>query len=144
MCWRDSILGKFQLSGFFFFNRINPIFIPFRVSNIFKTKAKKPRSTITYNEDLDEEQKMSFFFSFSFIYYYYFSFFSRSILAIQTNLIFKIHLSHSKPILTLSSRNAISVVEFDSLQIAIKLNPPMTFKKKWLWNPLKLLSSKLY
>ena len=83
MCWRDSILGKFQLSGFFFFNRINPIFIPFRVSSIFKTKTKKPRSTITYNEDLDEEQKRSFF-SFSFIYYYYYFMF-----------LFKIHLSHS-------------------------------------------------
>ena len=66
MCWRDNILGKFQLSGIFF-NRINPIFIPFRVSNIFKTKAKKPRSTITYNEDLDEEQKRSFFFFFFYL-----------------------------------------------------------------------------
>ena len=28
------------------------------------------------------------------------------------------------------------MLEFDSLQSAIKFNPPMTFKKKLLWNPL--------
>ena len=49
-----------------------------------------------------------------------------------------------KPILALSSRNGIDMLEFDSLQTAIKLNPPVAFKKKWLWNPLQLLSSKLY
>ena len=29
------------------------------------------------------------------------------------------------------------MLEFDSPQTAIKLNRPMTFKKKWLWNPLQ-------
>ena len=38
--------------------------------------------------------------------------------------------------LALSSRNGIYILECDSLQSAIKLNPPMTFKNKWLWNPL--------
>ena len=51
------------------------------------------------------------------------SFFSRSILATQTNL-------------SLILKKWYLHAEFDSLQIAIKLNPPMTFKKKWLWNPL--------
>ena len=41
-----------------------------------------------------------------------------------------------KPMLALSSRNGIYVLEFDLLQSAIKLNQPMTFKKKWLWNSL--------
>ena len=27
------------------------------------------------------------------------------------------------------------MVEFDSLQTAIELNPPLNFKKKWPWNP---------
>ena len=49
-----------------------------------------------------------------------------------------------KPILALSSRNGIYMLEFDSLHSTTKHNPPMTFKKKWLWNPLQLLSSKLY
>ena len=49
-----------------------------------------------------------------------------------------------KPMLALSSRNGIYMLEFDLLQSAIKLNPPKTFKKKWLWNPLQLLSTKLY
>ena len=40
-----------------------------------------------------------------------------------------------KPILALSSRNGIYMMEFDSLQTARKLNPPMALKKKWLWNP---------
>ena len=48
------------------------------------------------------------------------------------------------PILNLFLRNGIYMLEFDSLQTAIKLNPPKTFKKKWLWNPLQLQSSKLY
>ena len=49
-----------------------------------------------------------------------------------------------KPIFALSSRNGIYMLEFDSVQIAIKLNPAMTFKRKWLWNPLQLRSFKLY
>ena len=40
-----------------------------------------------------------------------------------------------KPMLALSSRNGIYMLEFDLLQSAIKLNQPMTLKKKWLWNP---------
>ena len=82
MCWRDSILGKFQLSSFFFF--LNPIFIPFRVSNIFKTKTKKSRSTITMKTWM--KNKKESFFSFFFYYYYYLNFFSRSILVTQINL----------------------------------------------------------
>ena len=58
------------------------------------------------------------------------SFFSRSILATQSNL-------------SLVLRNGIYMLEFDSLHTARKLNPPLTFKKKWLWKPLQLLSSKL-
>ena len=58
-------------------------------------------------------------------------YFSRSILATQ-------------PILALSSKNGNYMLELNSIQSAIKLNPPMSFKKKWLWNPLQLLSSKLY
>ena len=42
----------------------------------------------------------------------------------------------SRSILALSLRNGIYVLVFDSLQSVIKLNPPMTFKKKWLWNHL--------
>ena len=49
-----------------------------------------------------------------------------------------------KPIFVLSLKNSIYMMEFDPLQTAIKHNPPMTFQKKWLWNPLQLLSSKLY
>ena len=56
---------------------------------------------------------------------------SRSIWATQTNL-------------SLVLKNVIYMLEFDSLQTAIKLNPPMTLKRKWLWNPLQLLSSKLW
>ena len=41
-----------------------------------------------------------------------------------------------KPTLALSLSNGIYMLEFNSLQTAIKLNPPMTLKKKWLWNPL--------
>ena len=59
------------------------------------------------------------------------SFFSRSILATQTSL-------------SLLLKNSIYMLEFGSLQTAIKHNPPMTFKKKWLWNPLQLLFTKLY
>ena len=33
------------------------------------------------------------------------------------------------------------MLEFDSLQSAIKLNPPTTFKKKWLWNLLNYCPS---
>ena len=58
------------------------------------------------------------------------SFISRSILATQTYL-------------SLVLKNGIYMLQFDSLQAAIKLNPPMSLKKKWLWNPLQLLSSKL-
>ena len=58
-------------------------------------------------------------------------YFSRSILATQ-------------PILALSSKNGNYMLELNSIQSAIKLNPPMSFKKKWLRNPLQLLSSKLY
>ena len=134
MCWRDSILGKFQLSGFFFLiELIQSLFhLEFPTFLKQKQKQKKPRSTITYNEDLDENKKGVFFLFLLFIIIIIIilSFFSRSTLATQTNLIFKIHLSHSKPVLTLSSRNAISLVEFDSLQVAIKLNPPMTFKNR--------------
>ena len=56
---------------------------------------------------------------------------SRSIWATQTNL-------------SLVLKNVIYMLEFDSLQTAIKLNPSMTLKRKWLWNPLQLLSSKLW
>ena len=36
------------------------------------------------------------------------------------------------------------MLELDSLQSATKLNAPKTFKRKWLWNPLQLLSFKFY
>ena len=49
------------------------------------------------------------------------SFVSSSIITTQTNL-------------SLFLKKWCYMLEFDSLQSAIKLNPPMTFKKKWLWN----------
>ena len=59
------------------------------------------------------------------------SFISRSIIATQTNLS-----------LILKKWYLHAGVWFPSN--CQKLNPPLTFKKKWLWNPLQLLSSKLY
>ena len=59
------------------------------------------------------------------------SFISRSIIATQTNLSLglKKWYFHAGVWFPLSCH---------------KLNPPMTFRKKCLWNPLQLLSSKLY
>ena len=63
-------------------------------------------------------------------YYYYFIFFKVSFQGPSQPL--PSHQNRSQPY---SQKMIFYMVEFDSLQIAIVLNPLLNFKKKWLWNP---------
>ena len=95
------------------------------VEVLFASNCHKTQPTIDFQEKMVTEPPSII------VLQIFLSFFSRSIWATQTNL-------------NLVLKNSIYMLAFRSLQSAIKLNPPMTFKKKWFWNSLQLLSSKLY